>query len=182
MDECTYDDFSLIDHWCSGDDEAGEALIRRHFDSVCRFFRTKCPQDADDLVQRTFSACVSHRHTLRRESTFRTWLFSLAHNELKQHLRSLSRGGTLVDFSISSMAELMSTPTTRLARKGEQQRMLELLRRLPVDQQALIELYYWEELDVAELSEVFGLAPGATRVRLHRARQRLRAWLDEQPQ
>jgi RNA polymerase sigma factor (sigma-70 family) len=81
---------------------------------------------------------------------------------------------------VSSIAELVTTAGTRLARSEEHRRVVEALRALPVEQQTLLELHYWEELDVAALSEVFSLEPGTTRVRLHRARQRLRELLELQ--
>lgn len=176
------DDFALLEQWCAGDKSSGERLLERHFDTVSRFFRTKCARDADDLVQRTFAACVAGRNTLRREASFRTWLFTVARHELAQYLRSLTRGGTQVDLSLSSIEDLVTTPTTRIARKVDQQRVLEALRRLPVEQQTLLELHYWEGLDVAALSEIFELEPGTTRVRLHRARARLRELLDSKPE
>jgi RNA polymerase sigma-70 factor (ECF subfamily) len=51
---------------------------------------------------------------------------------------------------------------------------MEALRQLPVEQQTLLELHYWEDLDIAELTKIFD-APAATiRTRLHRARKALR--------
>ncbi|MFZ5442392.1 MAG: RNA polymerase sigma factor [Myxococcota bacterium] len=172
------DDFQLLDAWCGGDRLAGQRLLERHFDTLTRFFQSKCEAEADDLVQRTMLACVAARGTLRRESTFRTWLFTVARNELFQHLRAGRRGGERVDLALSSIEELVTTPTTRLARVAEQRRVHEALRRLPVEQQTLMELHYWEGLEAPELAEVFDLEPGTVRVRLHRAREKLRELLE----
>ena len=38
-------DIELLDAWCAGDNAAGDALIRRHFEAVCRFFRSKLGED-----------------------------------------------------------------------------------------------------------------------------------------
>jgi len=51
-------DFELLDRWRAGDKPAGQALLARHFDSLCGFFASKTDRDADDLVQRTLLACV----------------------------------------------------------------------------------------------------------------------------
>lgn len=178
MNAMEEDDFQLLGQWCGGDKGAGQRLLARHFDSLSRFFESKCPRDADDLVQRTLLACVAAKNSLRREASFRTWLFTVARNTLYAHLRSAGTLGAQVDFSISSIAELVTTPGTRLARSAEHRRVVEALRALSVEQQTLLELHYWEGLDVAALSEVFALEPGTTRVRLHRARQRLREVLE----
>ena len=166
-------DRELLDRWRSGDRAAGEALFARHFDSLCRFFVTKCP-DPDELVQRTLLACVTAREQFRGEASFRTYLFAIARHELYHHLRRLRRDGERLDFSVTSVAELVTTPGTRLARQAEHRRVVEVLRTLPVEQQTLLELYYWEDLEIADLATIFEASANAIRIRLHRARQALR--------
>jgi len=167
-------DVALLDRWRSGDAAAGEALFQRHFDSIYGFFETKCEADADELVQATFLACLRARHQFRKESSFRTYLFTIARHELYRVLRGRQRDGARLDFALSSIADLVSTPGTRIARHQEHQRLLEVLRQLPVEQQTLLELHYWEDLDISALAEVFDLPHATIRTRLHRARKALR--------
>ena len=175
------DDFELLDRWRGGDRTAGGALFARHFDCLCGFFVTKCERDADDLVQRTLLACVTARDRFRKRSSFRTFLFTVARHELYHHLRRGRRDGKRLDFEITSIAALITTPATRLDRDAARRKLVESLRSLPLEQQVLLELHYWEDLDVAALAEVFERTPNAIRVRLHRAREALRALLDEHP-
>lgn len=167
-------DFELLDRWREGEARAGELLLERYFDALCGFFESKCERDADDLVQRTMLACVKNKDRFRKDSSFRTFLFAVARNELLHHLRSKHREGERFDFATISVAEIVTTPGTRLANNAERLRVVEALRQLPVEQQTLIELFYWQELDIQAISDVFEIDPGATRVRLHRARKRLR--------
>jgi RNA polymerase sigma-70 factor (ECF subfamily) len=168
-------DLALLAQWRAGDGGAGQALFERHFDSIYGFFETKCPADADELVQATFLACLRAKDQFRGDSSFRTYLFTIARNELYRVLRTRQRkGGAQVDLAMSSIAELVSTPGTKMARSQEHQQLLEALRQLPVEQQTLLELHYWEDLEIAELARIFD-APAATiRTRLHRARKALR--------
>ena len=170
-------DFELLDRWREGDTAAGHALLARHFDTLCGFFESKLDRDADDLVQRTMLACVKSKDTFRKASSFRTYLFTIARHELFHHLRARHRDGQRLDFSITSVAELLTTPASRMIRDADKRRVVEALQRMPVEQQTLLELFYWQELDVDSISEVFELEPGATRVRLHRARKKLRELL-----
>lgn len=174
-------DFELLDNWQAGDGEAGHALLARHFDSLCGFFESKCEQDADDLVQRTMLACVAGKQQFRRQSSFRTYLFSVARHELFHYLRSKHRNGERLDFLTTSVAEILTTPGSRLARHADHRRVVEALRRLPVEQQTLLELHYWQELDAEALGEILELTVNAVRVRLHRARAALRALLAIEP-
>jgi len=174
-------DLELLVQWRAGDRGAGEALFARHFPGLCRFFATKVGAEADDLIQRTLLACVQARDQFRADASFRTYLFTVARNELYQHHRRTSRDGARLDFSITSVAQLVSTPATRLARDAERRRLQEAIRALPLELQTLLELHYWEELDAAALAEVFETTPGAIRVRLHRARGLLRERLGTEP-
>lgn len=54
-----------------------------------------------------------------------------------------------------------------------------MLRTLPVEQQTLLELYYWEDLEIADLATIFEASANAIRIRLHRARQALRERLGQ---
>jgi RNA polymerase sigma factor (sigma-70 family) len=167
-------DIALLDQWRAGDADAGQALFQRHFDSIYGFFETKCEADADELVQATFLACLRARDQFRKESSFRTYLFTIARHELYRVLRTRQRDGARLDFDLSSIAELVSTPGTRIARDQEHRRLLEVLQQLPVEQQMLLELHYWEDMDIADLAEVFETPQTTIRTRLHRARKLLR--------
>jgi len=167
-------DIALLDQWRNGDAEAGQALFQRHFDSIYGFFETKCEADADELVQSTFLACLRARDQFRKESSFRTYLFTIARHELYRVLRGRQRDGARLDFQLSSIAELVSTPGTRIARNQEHQHLLEVLRQLPLEQQTLLELHYWEDLDISALAQVFETPEATIRTRLHRARKLLR--------
>lgn len=171
-------DFELLDRWCGGEPAAGQTLLARHFDSLCGFFESKCERDADDLVQRTMLACVKSRDAFKKQSSFRTYLFTVARNELFMYLRTKRRDGERLDFEVSSVAEILTSPATRMIKDAERRRVVDALRRLPVEQQTMLELHYWQDLDVDALSEVFELEPGTTRVRLHRARKKLRELLE----
>ncbi len=168
------DDLTLLDQWRSGDNGAGQALFQRHFDSVYGFFETKCETEADELTQATFLACLKARDQFRAQSSFRTYLFTIARHELYRMLRTRQRRDDKLDFEMSSIAQLISTPGTRMARNQEHGRLVEALRSLPVEQQTLLELHYWEDMDIAALAEVFDAPHATIRTRLHRARKALR--------
>ena len=49
--------------------------------------------------------------------------------------------------------------------------MLQALRRLPIDYQIVLELYFWEKLRAAAVAEIIGVPEGTARSRIRRARQ-----------
>jgi len=166
-------DLELLEAWRAGDRSAGSTLFERHFDSICRFFANKIQSDVDDLVQRTFAACVEGKERFRGQSSFRTYLFGVAHNVLRSHLRKRRREGERFDFGLTSVFDLGLSPTTLIAQAKEQQLTLQALRRIPLDHQIVLELYYWEDMTAAELAEVLELPEGTVRGRIRRAKQLL---------
>jgi RNA polymerase sigma factor (sigma-70 family) len=171
------DDLALLDRWRGGDQRAGEELFGRHFADVFRFFEHKVGLEADDLAQRTFLACVASRDRFRGQSSFRTYVFAIARNELYSHLRARPKG-ELIDFEATSIAELVTSAGSRLDRARTAEALRAVLRELPAEQQLLLELHYWHDLDAGQLAEVFDVPPGTVRVRLLRARNALRERFD----
>lgn len=169
-------DAELLAAWRAGDKPAGERLCRRHAPAIVRFFRNKVSSPVEDLVQQTFLALLEGHERLGDPSKLRGYLFGIAHNVLRGHLRELSRGRQF-DEGVSSLAELDPGPTSALARKREQQLLLLALRRLPIQHQVALELYYWENLNTVEIAEILGLSESATRSRMVRARSLLEAEL-----
>ncbi len=167
------DDLALLERWRGGDLHAGQDLFARHFGDVFRFFQHKVGNEADELVQRTFTACVAARDAFRGLSSFRTYLFSIARNQLYTFFRQLPKAEH-VDFEVTSIAELVTSLSSRLGRLQQVEQLRNALARLPAELQLLLELHYWHELDAAALAEVFETTAGNIRVRLLRARKSLR--------
>ncbi len=169
------DDLVLHDRWCTGDKQAGTLLFRRHIEALYRFFSTKVePADLDEPVQETFLVCVKKRDEFRKHSSFRTFLFAIARLVLYEYWRRRRGKETPVDFDEISVASLSTTAGTRLTKREDRMRLLAAMRELPVEQQLLLELSYWEGLEGSDLATVFDVEPATIRSRLFRAREALR--------
>jgi RNA polymerase sigma-70 factor (ECF subfamily) len=171
------DDRELMDRWQGGDAGAGEVLVERYFDQLYRFFQTKLDTEADELVQLTFLACVDAKDRFRGEASFRTFLYAIAKHQLYAFVRKKARTDRQVELDASSIEDLVSTPRTKIARNQDYEQLVGCLRRLPVEQQTLLELHYWSELGMAELAAIFEAPEVTIRSRLHRARNALRELL-----
>jgi RNA polymerase sigma factor (sigma-70 family) len=167
-------DSELIDRWRGGDAAAGGALFARHFDSLYRFFRTKCGDDADELVQSTLLACIDARDKFRGEASFRTYLFAIARQKLHRFFATQPRFDPLV----SSVAAITTTVRSKLAHAERSDALVSALRSLPLEWQTLLELHYWEGMDTNMLAAVFDVPVGTVRVWMHRARVKLRGLLE----
>lgn len=173
-------DFDLLEAWQKGERPAGDQLFERHFRSLFRFFRNKVDDAvAEDLTQTCFLACVDGRERFRQHASFRTYLFSIARNQLYMFFRKKGRQEKVMDFASASVADLGASPGTLVAKKDEHKLLLKALRLIPVDFQIAVELYYWEGLSTKELAGVLAVPEGTVRSRLTRAREHLAKRIEE---
>jgi RNA polymerase sigma factor (sigma-70 family) len=170
-------DLELFDAWTRGGKAAAAELFERHFEAVERFFRNKVTEGHDDLVQQTFEACIKSRDRFRRDSSFRTYLFAIAHNVLCGHFRSRKRDH--LEFTEVSACDLAPGPSTLFRARREQQLLLEGLRQIPLDYQIILELYYWEGLVGSAIAEIVEMPENTVRSRLRAGRKLLKAKLGE---
>lgn len=172
------DDFALLERWRSGDQKAGTDLFERYFDQLYRFFRNKVSEGAEDLVQETFLACVRTRDRFAGLSSFRTYVFRIAHSKLYDHLRRKQRSEA-IDFGVTSVVDLGESPSALMARGEEEKLLLAALRRLPVDLQIVLELHYIEKIRGPELAQILDIPEGTVRSRLRRGKEQLRVQAEE---
>ncbi len=160
-----------------GDDQAGERLLLRHYAPIERFFLNKARDSAKDLIQRTFLVLLEVRHKINaREGDgedVRRYLFGIAPNTLLTHFRSVRRTRERVDPSSHSVEDLSPGAHAWIVRNQRAQQLLRALRPLPLDQQIVLELYYWEELKARELAEILQMPEGSVRTVIRRAKQQL---------
>jgi RNA polymerase sigma factor (sigma-70 family) len=163
-------DSELLEQWRAGSRQAGNELFQRYFEAVRRFFVNKVRPDVlGDVVQTTFERVSKGRDRFEGRSSFRTYLFAVAHNVLREHYRDKYRKVN-ADIDEQSVLDLGAGPSTMLSAHREQRVLLEGLRRLPLESQVLLELYYWEKLTGPQLGEVLGVPENTARSRLRRAK------------
>ncbi|MEM6291243.1 MAG: sigma-70 family RNA polymerase sigma factor [Myxococcota bacterium] len=166
--------------WRNGDGAAGQALVEQHFLAVYRFFSTKLPDEADDLSQATFAACVEGRASFRGDASFRSFVLGVARKQLLRHLegRGLLMGGRAV--SEVSIADLVPSPSSAVAHAERRALLIDAMRTIPLDFQMVLELHYWEGLPTQAVAEVLEVAQGTVKSRLSRAREQLKSALERQ--
>lgn len=174
------DDLQLLHAWREGDAAAGEALFERHFEAVYGFFCNKLGGHAvDDLVQQTFLGCLEGRDRFREESSFRTYLFAIAHRQLMKYRerwgKARERGA---DFDVDRVEGLENSPSQLIVDHAEQALLVRALRRIPLDLQVVLELFYWENMRSHEIASIIDVPHGTARSRLRRARDKLAETLE----
>jgi RNA polymerase sigma factor (sigma-70 family) len=172
------DDQQLLVAWRGGDEDAGEVLFERFYDALSRFFRSKAGEHAPDLIQRTFLVLLETQGRMRDGTTFQAYLFGVARNILLEHYRGKRRDGDRFDVSERSVEDLGPTPTTLLAQAQETRLLLQAMRKIPIESQMILELYFWENMTARDIGDVLEIPEGTARTRIRRAKQLLEAQLE----
>lgn len=136
-------------------------------------------EDALDVVAETFAVAWRRRDDLPgADDEVRPWLFGIARLCLANATRSGSRAGRLGQRLAEALAGSPVPDPAALAEvRAEARQVRAALELLPAEDRELVTLVSWEGLTPAQAGAALGLTPGAARVRLHRARARLRASL-----
>jgi RNA polymerase sigma-70 factor, ECF subfamily len=135
---------------------------------------------ADDLTQETFAKVQDHLAELRDPAKVSSWIFRIAYNLCQDHFRS--KGKFLIndgsDYQESEKAEENS-----IERQFEQHQMGECVQqeidRLPESLRTVIILSGMMEFNQREVADILGITVENAKVRLHRARKRLKALLEQ---
>src|SRR5690606_11403310 len=122
-------DEQLLEAWAKGDHRAGQRLFCTYFDTVRRFFANKINSESavEDLVQRTFTRCIEALPRRRGSSSFRTFLFGVAHNVLREFFRAQLRAKRESEVYDTRAIDLGDGPITLIVRQSEHRRLLKAL-------------------------------------------------------
>ena len=132
---------------------------------VCR--RIGHIQEAEDVVSRVFLAMVRGLPRYRcTGAPFGAWLYRIATNEVNRCVRK----GRLRGF----FAPIVDAPDSRAELSDDAEAVREALLKIPLIFQSVLTLYYLEQLSVAEVARVLGIAEGTVKSRLARGRSLLK--------
>jgi RNA polymerase sigma-70 factor (ECF subfamily) len=155
--------------------DAFEALLAPNIPSVRRFVQTRLttPDHADDVIQQTLLQAFVHRDQLRAVSKFRSWLCSIAMNEVRTFFRSDRPTVSLDEIPQIDCRDSGPSPLAR----AEQLERVEWLQtgmdRLSDRDRETIRLRDFEGMSVRETAEALELSGPAAKSTHFRARQRL---------
>ena len=125
------------------------------------------PSEAEDIAQDALLRAWRRRSTLRDADRRKQWLATIVRNEaFRQHAR--------VRPDPTSTIELEGVEDERVVAAVEQADLRAALKRLNDRDRMLLEMRYREDLTQAAIADRLGIPEGTVKVRLHRARNKLR--------
>lgn len=160
------------------DEDRLEQLWREHSPAVLNYARrrTGSVEDAGDVVAEVFLTAWRSIDSLPKGHDARLWLFGVARRRLMNQTRTLARRNRLAERIIDA-ARIHDTEQRGAGESDTAERVREALLRLTPADRELVTLTSWDGLTPADAAAVLGIGAATARVRLHRARQRLRVHL-----
>lgn len=166
-------DEMLMERFRGGDASAFDALFARHAGRVHAYLRRMVGNPtAEDLTQTTFLSVVRSRERFQRGARFRPWLYAIAGNAARDHVRRARFEQPSDD---GQMPEASAEPL--LPDPAMEKAVHVALAQLPVQQREAILLHRFEGFSFGEIAETLGLTESAVKVRAHRGYVRLRMLL-----
>lgn len=188
-------DEGVVRRVLDGDRDAYRVLVDRYAPMVFSVVRRHArePAEAEDLAQEIFVRAYEGLGEFRGEASFSSWLYRIALNRCRDHVKSAWHGRESLDalagpgeageaprdgLAASSGGEV-ATPEVELERNERAARLRWALDQLAPDHAVAFLLKYEQELSYREMAGMLDATAGALKVRVHRARNALRELLED---
>jgi RNA polymerase sigma factor (sigma-70 family) len=161
----------------SGDLDKMALLFHRHHRPLYGFLfqMTRQKEASEDMLQNVFYRMLRSRHTFTGEGDFKTWMYFIARNVIRDHIKKGSRDPGFYD--MSELAEKIGgdmRTDEQVERKLEIKALQRALGFLHPDSREVLILSRFQELKHEEIARVLDISVGAVKVRIHRAMNQLK--------
>jgi RNA polymerase sigma-70 factor, ECF subfamily len=168
------EDQDLMERLADGDQQALRVLFMRYQPRVFRFISRIVRNDAlaEEQTNEVFLEVWRGAKSYQRQSSPYTWMLAIARNKAFGSIRR-RREESLDEDQQNNMADEGFDPESLVMIDDKSLVMRRCIDGLPMEQRTVIDLVYYHELSVAEVSAVVGIPEGTVKTRLFNARKRL---------
>ena len=177
-------DIELISKVLQGEQALFAQLVERYqnyvFTLVLRF--TDSREDAEEISQDIFVKAYRSLADFRGESKFSTWLYTIVRTSCITFLRKKRLDITSLDNERTFLQlenQESGFKANTIEQKSRHAMVNKAIRLLSPDDAQLITLFYKGEQSLEEIGRVMGLEPNTVKVKLHRARHRLKEKMEK---
>jgi RNA polymerase sigma factor (sigma-70 family) len=176
-------DIELIEQTLAGDQSAYADLVKRHqrfvFTLAMRFAKTR--EDAEEIAQDCFIKAYRSLNSFQRQSKFTTWLYSIVYTTAMSALRKKRVDTDSIDDEntfIQIENQTSGYDVNNVENKSRSYYLNQAIAQLLPDDATIITLFYNGEQSLEEIGQTMGMEPNTIKVKLFRARQRLKEKLE----
>lgn len=176
-------DIEIIDLVLAGNQAAYADLVKAHqryvFTLAMRFTRSR--EDAEEVAQDTFVKAYRSLGNYQRSAKFSTWLYTIVYHTAMTHLRKKRVSTSSIDDDENSI-QLQSysiDDQSSVEKKSRSFYVNQAIGMLLPDDATIITLFYQGEQSLEEIAKVMNMEANTIKVKLHRARHRLKERLEQ---
>jgi RNA polymerase sigma-70 factor (ECF subfamily) len=176
-------DIELIEQTLAGNQSAYADLIKRHqrfvFTLAMRFAKGR--EDAEEIAQDCFIKAYRSLASFQGQSKFSTWLYSIVYTTAMTFLRKKRVATDSIDDEntyIQVENHESGYDTDNVENKSRSYYLNQAIEQLLPDDATIITLFYKGEQSLEEIAQALGIETNTVKVKLFRARQRLKERLE----
>jgi RNA polymerase sigma factor (sigma-70 family) len=176
-------DIELIEQTLAGNQSAYADLVKRHqrfvFTLAMRFTKTR--EDAEEVAQDSFIKAYRNLQAFQGQSKFTTWLYSIVYTTAMTFLRKRRLDTSSIDDEnnfIHVENQNAGFENNMAENKSRSFYLNQAIEQLSADDATIITLFYKGEQSLEEIAVTLGIEPNNVKVKLFRARQRLKEKLE----
>lgn len=177
-----FTDIELIQQTLAGNQAAYADLVKRHqrfvFTLALRF--TKNREDAEEVAQDCFIKAYRSLSGFQQQSKFSTWLYSIVYTTAMTFLRKRRLDTSSIDDE-ATFIQIENKPAydpNNVEDKSRSFYLNQAIEQLLPDDATIITMFYKGEQSLEEIAQVLGIEANTVKVKLFRARQRLKDKLE----
>ena len=176
-------DNELIEQTLAGNQAAYADLVKRHqrfvFTLAMRFAKVR--EDAEEIAQDCFIKAYRSLASFQGQSKFSTWLYSIVYTTAMTFLRKKRVDTDSIDDD-NTIIQLENRPSgydvNNVENKSRSFYLNQAIDQLLPDDAAIITMFYKGEQSLEEIAQALGMEANTVKVKLFRARQRLKEKLE----
>ena len=177
-------DNEIINKVLQGEQALYAQLVNRYQNFVFTIALRYAPnrEDAEEIAQDVFVKAYRSLADFRGESKFSTWLYTIVTTTCITFLRKKKIPiHSLDNEHIFEVADNQNSTfrANQVEQKSKVQMINEAIKLLSVDDARIITLFYQAEQSLEEIGRIIGIDPNTAKVKLHRARQRLKEKMEK---
>jgi len=169
------EDQDLVAAFIKGEDEAFEGLMAKYQRPLFYLVRAmvRDTEEAKDITQDAFIKAFNNLHRLKKRDQFKSWLFKIAVNRVRDHFRSKKEKE---EFDPSMESDLPSLEA-RCIQIDLKEKIREEMDGLPSRQKEVFILRIFQDLDFKEIAQILEIRSKTARAHFHFALKKLREQL-----
>ena len=168
------EDVDLLKRIAGNDQSAVNALYGRYNVRLYRFIlrRVRNEAVADELTNEVFMEIWRNASKFEGRSTPSSWIFAIAHNKSVSYLRKRREEG-LDDRMAAKIEDMDDTPEVATQKLDKASAIRRAMEKLSDAHRQVIDLVYYQEMSIREVSDIVGIAQNTVKTRMFHARKNL---------